>query len=352
MPKITLNGETVEAQEGQTLLEIAREQGYYVPSLCFHPKVGQSGICRICAVEVEGARGLVMSCITQATEGMVVRTETEQVLEARRMVVDLLLSDGKHDCLSCEMCGTCELQDAAYHLGIMKPSYPMDAPPVAMDLSHPMIIRNPNKCIHCYRCIKACNEVVVNEVLDMGYRGNQSVVVADQMLPLGESSCVGCGECVQICPTGALVEKKSKGKGRTWELEKVRTTCPYCGVGCQLILHVDRAKNRVVKVTGDEEGPSNLGMLCVKGRFAFDFPASENRLTQPLIKKNGKHVPVSWDEALDYTAQRLSEIRSKHGPDVISGISCARDTNENNYAAMKFIRAAIGTNNIDHCART
>ena len=352
MPTITLNGRKMEAGEGRTILDVARANGVYVPSLCFHPKTGQSAVCRVCAVEVDGARGLVMSCNAPVWDGMVVRTETEPVLQARRVIVDLLLSEGAHDCLSCEMCGACELQEAAYRLGIEKPSERRDTPPLPLDLSHPMIARNPNKCIHCYRCIKACNEVVVNEVLEMAFRSDQSLVVADQDIPLAQSSCVGCGECVQICPTGALVEKKAVGQGREWSLEKIRTTCPYCGVGCQVHLHVDRASNRVVKATGVEGAPPNDGMLCVKGRFAYDFPSSRLRLTRPLIQRNGRHEPVSWEEALDYTASRLREILEAHGPNAIAAISSSRDNNENSYAAQKFMRAPIGTNNIDNCART
>jgi len=352
MPTIRLNDRAVEADEGQTVLEAARAHGVYIPSLCFHPKTGQSASCRVCAVEVEGARGLVMSCNTAVWDGMVVRTETESVLQARRVIVDLLLSEGIHDCLSCEMCGECELQDVAYRLGIEKPSERRELPPVPPDLSHPMIVRNSDRCILCGRCVKACGEVVINGVLDVAFRGHRSMIVADQDAPLGRSSCVGCGECVQLCPTGALIEKKAVGAGRAWELEKVRTTCPYCGVGCQVNLHVDRARNRVVKVTGTPDAPPNHGMLCVKGRFGYDFPASPLRLTHPLVRRDGRHEPVSWEEALDYTAARLRRIRDAHGPDSISGISSARDNNENSYAAQKFMRAAIGTNNIDNCART
>jgi predicted molibdopterin-dependent oxidoreductase YjgC len=351
MPVIKIDGRELEAGEGRTVLEAARAAGIYVPSLCYHPKVGQSGLCRICVVEIEGARGLVTACNTPVREGMVVTTASESVIEARKMIVELLLADGVHDCLSCEMCGTCELQEAAYRLGIMKPSLPRVGDPQPMDLSHPMIIRNPNKCIQCWRCIKGCNAVVVNEVLDMGFRGHRSVVIADQNVPLGESSCLSCGECVQLCPTGALVEKKSKGRGRTWDLAKVRTTCPYCGVGCQMDMHVDPVANRIVKVTGAEGAPPNDGMLCVKGRFAYDYPSSPRRLVKPLIKRNGVHVEASWDEALDHTARCLGEIKRKHGPDAIGGVGCAKDTNENNYATMKFMRAVIGTNNLDHCAR-
>lgn len=351
MPRVILDGVPHDAADGRTILDVARERGTYIPTLCYHPKVGQSGVCRLCSVEVKGARGLVMACITQVTDGMEIQTSTPTVLEARRNVVELLLASGAHDCLSCEMCGTCELQEAAYRLGIERPAYLMDWEPLPVDTSHPMIRRDPNKCVHCYRCIKGCNEVVVNEVLDMGYRGGQSVVVADQHLPLGESSCVGCGECVQLCPTGALVEEKAHGKGRPWDLDVVRSTCPYCGVGCQVDLHVDRQANRVAKVTGHNAVP-NHGMLCVKGRFAYDFPASRKRLTRPLVKKNGSFQEVSWKEALDFTAKRLLAILDKHGPDSLAAVGSARDTNENAYAVQKFMRAVVGTNNVDHCART
>jgi formate dehydrogenase major subunit len=283
---------------------------------------------------------------------MVVRTESETVIHARRTIVDLLLMSGDHDCDSCDVDGMCELQEAASRLGIEKPSEPPFRAPIPMDESHPLILRNPEHCIHCHRCIRGCNRTVVNEVLDVAFRGRHSVIVADMELPLGKSSCVGCGECVQLCPTDALVERKAKRNGERWTLEKVRTTCPYCGVGCQIHLHVDRKTDRVIKVTGVEGAPPNDGMLCVKGRFAYDFPSSPRRLTRPLIKKNGRHEPVSWEEALDFTASRLRQIRDARGPDSISAVSSSRDTNENSYATQKFMRAVIGTNNVDNCART
>jgi formate dehydrogenase major subunit len=352
MPTITVDGQKIETGEGRTILEVAREAGRYVPTLCYHPKVGQAGLCRLCVVEVEGARTLVTACNAVVTDNMVVHTASPSVMEARRMIVELLLADGEHDCLTCEQCGDCELQEVAYQLGIKERSFQPMGEPLACDTSHRMIQRNPNKCINCFRCIRGCNDVVVNEVLEMGYRGARSLVIADQDVPLGESTCVGCGECIQLCPTGALTDTKSAGRGRAWDLDQVRTTCPYCGVGCQMDLHVHRPTNRVVRVTGTEGNPPNDGMLCVKGRFAYDFPANEKRLSQPLIKKDGRQVPVSWDEALDYTAQRLNAIREADGPDALAAISCGRDTNENNYATMKFMRAVVGTNNVDHCART
>ena len=342
------------ARPGQTVLEIAREHGAYIPSLCFHPRVGQAGLCRVCVAEVDGMNGLQTTCTLAVREGMEVRTATPLVQEARRMNVELQLASGVHDCLTCEATGRCELQDAAYRLGVERPSFPVADRRAPMDASSEFIVRDPDKCIHCFRCIRGCNDLVVNEVLDMGYRGTRSTVICDHDVPMGASSCVHCGECVQLCPTGALVEKKAAGLGRPWELDRVRTTCPYCGVGCQVELHVDRAANRIVRVTGVEGTPPNDGMLCLKGRFGYDFPSSPERLTTPLMRRRRDEPlrPASWDEALDFAAERLRWIRDQHGPDAIGLIACARSTNESNYAAMRFARAVIGTNNIDHCART
>ncbi len=349
--KLTIDGRSFTFEQGQTVLEVARANGIYIPTLCWHKKTGAASRCRACVVEIEGMRGLQTSCTVPAKEGMVVHSENERVFKARRVIVENLISNGHHNCMVCEANGRCELQDAAYWLGIKE--YPIfDEPKRPMDKSSQMIVMNPNKCIVCGRCIEACNSVVVNEVLTFAKRGYNTQVVCDTGVPMIDSSCVQCGECVQLCPTAAITEKKAMVTGREWELEKVDTTCPYCGVGCQMTLHVDKAKNRIVRVSGREDIPPNDGMLCVKGRFAYEFPSHPKRLTTPLIKKDGRHVEVSWEEALDYTAKRLSDIKAKHGEQSFASISCARTTNENNYAMMKFTRAVMGTNNVDHCART
>jgi len=348
--KITMNGQVLAVEAGQTLLQAARQNGIPIPTLCYHAHTGGTGKCRMCLVEVDGMRGLQTSCTIEAKDGMVVKTETDNIRSARKLVVDLLLSSGRHDCLACERNGDCELQNAAYELGIERPTFTTDCT-ADTDESSEFIYRDNAKCIKCGRCIVGCNDVVCNEVLDFGFRGHDTKVICDDDLPMGQSSCVQCGECSQLCPTGALVDKKAMGKGRVYQLDKVNTTCPYCGVGCQMTLHVDRKSNRVVRVTGRDVAPNN-GMLCVKGRYGYEFHASPKRLTQPLIRKDGKLVPVSWDEALDYTASRIKAIVGKHGPDVFSALGSGRITNENNYAISKFTRAVIKTNNVDHCART
>jgi predicted molibdopterin-dependent oxidoreductase YjgC len=349
--KLTMDGRELSFKEGETLLDVASANGIYIPTLCWHPKTGPASRCRVCVVEVEGMRGLQTSCSVAAREGMIVKTDTPEVKTARRMTVQNILFSGHHNCMACEANGRCELQNVAYRLGLRE--YPIVAEPKeAMDTSSDFIVMNPNKCIVCGRCVAACNDVVVNEVLTFANRGYKTKVVCDTAVPMAESTCVQCGECLQLCPTAAITEKKSMGMGREWELEKVNTTCPYCGVGCQMTLYVDKAKNRIARVKGREGIAPNDGMLCVKGRFAYDFPSSDKRLTKPLIKKNGEQVEVSWEAALDYTANRLREIKEKHGPDAYAAIACARSTNENAYAMQKFARAVMGTNSIDHCART
>ena len=349
--RLTLDGREVPFRPGQTVLEVAREHDVKIPALCYHRKTGPAGRCRVCVVEVEGQRGLATSCNLAARAGMVVHTGSERVLEVRRMVVNLLLSSGEHNCLACEQNGHCELQDAAYQLGIETPAFLLSGPKAEVDDSSEMIVFDHRKCIQCGRCIAACNQVVVNEVLGMAQRGFEARVVCDLDQPMSRSTCVQCGECVQLCPVGAIIDKKAVGRGRAWELEQVNTTCPYCGVGCQVTLHVDRGANRIVRVTG-REVPPNDGMLCVKGRFGYEFPSSPKRLTSPMLRKNGKLEPVSWDEALDFTAKRIGEIVKQNGPDVFSAFGSGRITNENNYAIAKFARAVIKTNNVDHCART
>ena len=347
---VTIDGKEITTEKGKTILEVCQEHGIHVPTLCYHPRLSLVGACRVCVVEVKGARTMMTACTTPVDrDGMVVNTKSERVLEARKVIVELLLASGDHNCLYCEANGQCELQDLVYELKIENPCFPVEPPNWLIDDSNPMVFRNLNRCILCGRCVRACNEVQVNNVIDFGYRGSRAKIVTAYDRDYGESNCVFCGECVQVCPTGALVEKKAMYGGRPWESKVIPTTCTYCGVGCTIDLHI--VDGKVVKVTGDENGLVNKGSLCVKGRFGYDFIHYQDRLTKPLIRENGAFREATWDEALDLVAKRLIAIKREHGPDSIGGLSSARCTNEENYLMQKFMRAVIGTNNIDHCAR-
>lgn len=351
MITLTINDKKIVAEEGKTILEVAQENGIHIPTLCHYDTIHDTNSCRICVVEVEGARGLLPSCHAQAADNMVIRTETEQILNNRRSIVNLLLSNGNHNCLSCEASGECDLQQISYELGIEKPDYIMETIYKGeVDDSSEMIVRDTRKCILCRKCVTACNDIVVNNVLGVGHRGSESIIICDNDKKMGESSCVQCGVCVQNCPVGALLDKKSIGKARNWEMKKVRTTCPYCGVGCQLYLHMKG--DQIVKVTGVEDAYPNKGRTCVKGRYGYDFIYSQDRLTTPLIKENGVFREASWDEALDLVASKFKQIIAESGPDALAGVSCARSINEDSYYMQRLFRGTFQSANIDHCARS
>ena len=351
--KFTLDGVPCQAAEGQSVLAAARANGIYLPSLCHHPRTGAAGKCRACVTEIEGLPGLQTSCTVPVREGMVVRSDSARARAGQRLAVDLALSSGRHECLACERCGTCELQTAAYHLGIDHPGLTLPAEADALDSSSESILRDHAKCIRCGRCVTACNHNVLHEVLNFGGRGTDTRVICDEDLPMGESTCVRCGECAQVCPTGALVLKPGIGQGRAWELDRTRTICPYCGVGCNIDLVTTKA-GKVLYGLGTEKDWQDLpnqGMLCVKGRFGLDYVNHPQRLTSPLVRRDGELVPATWDEALDAAAQGLAAALRDHGPRAVGCLSSAKVSNEENYALMRFARGVLGSNNVDHCAR-
>jgi predicted molibdopterin-dependent oxidoreductase YjgC len=370
---IVINGNKFSFEPGETILEIAQRNSIDIPTLCHLKGAIPTGSCRVCVVEVEGARSLVAACVAPAANNMVVRTESPNVITARKMVLQLLLSSGNHNCAVCgtagdnwtafqlkvhqmdssdELCpvwGDCRLQDLAFRYQVTGEKFEANETPYPMETANPFIVRDFSRCIQCGRCVQACNEIQVNQAIHFGYRGAATKIITAGDRPYINSDCVFCGECLQVCPVGALVEKEGRYKVRPWENKKVRTTCTYCGVGCQLHLHVK--DNRVVKISGIEDASPNYGSLCVKGRFGFDFIASPDRLTSPLIKENGQFREASWDEALDLVAGKFSQIKEQAGSDSIGVLTSARITNEENYIANKFTRAVLQTNSIDHCAR-
>jgi predicted molibdopterin-dependent oxidoreductase YjgC len=262
----------------------------------------------------------------------------------------MLLSEGDHNCLYCDANGDCELQALCYQYGVEQPEsqFPKNVRVKDYESSAGMK-RNENRCILCGRCVKACGEIQMNTVWDFDNRGSSACLTSDIHEKIGNSSCVLCGQCIQMCPTGALSFQTVLGKGQAWELKKESSICIYCGVGCKIDFYTNK-EGKLVKAIGNENGP-NEGHLCVKGRFGFDFVQSDKRLTTPLIKRNGKFEEATWDEALGLVAERLTSIKKEKGPDSIMAFSSAKCSNEENYLMQKFMRAVIGTNNVDHCAR-
>jgi predicted molibdopterin-dependent oxidoreductase YjgC len=370
---IVINGNELSFVPGETILEVARRHDIDVPTLCHLKGANPTGVCRVCVVEVAGAEKLLASCATPAAAGMVVQTESPKVVDARKMIIRLMLSSGNHNCAIrghagndwtafqlkvheadhsdalCPVWGDCRLQDLAYRYQVSSDPLFETSIPYPMETVNPFIVRDFSRCIQCGRCVQACNDIQVNNAIDFGYGSTATKIVARDDNPLKDSDCVFCGECVQACPVGALVEKDARYKYRPWEAEKVRTTCTYCGVGCQVHLHV--LDNQVVRVTGVEGAAPNHASLCVKGRFGNDFIHSPERLKTPLIKDNGEFREASWEEALNLVADKLGSIKNKHGADSIGVLTSARVTNEENYIAQKFARAVLKTNNVDHCAR-
>jgi formate dehydrogenase alpha subunit len=357
---LTINGKKVEAAKGVTVLEAALASGIYIPTLCYDPALKPYGACRLCVVEIEGMRGLVTSCTTTATDGMIVHTETLKVNQSRRITLELIMANHHGDCLTCPKNQQCELQKVARYLDIDQEHFLQlrkSTGDLPIDDSHPAFYLDPNKCILCGRCVRACHEIACIGAIDLAFRGNNAKVSTFGDKPMVESFCRSCGECVSQCPTGALVSKYARQA-----THQVKTICPYCGVGCSIYLGV--RGNEIVDVQGDKESPVNKGGLCVKGRFGFDFVSHPDRLTTPLIRNEGRAKDdkvngnlrdvfreASWDEALELVARRLSQIIKEHGPDSIGVLSSAKFTNEENYLVEKFARLVVGTNNIDHCAR-
>ncbi|HUC61994.1 MAG TPA: formate dehydrogenase subunit alpha, partial [Alphaproteobacteria bacterium] len=364
--KFTLNGQEVEAAPGETIWQVANRLGEEIPHLCWqpYPDYRADGNCRACMVEIKGERVLAASCIRKPAKDMVVTTNSERAKASRRMVMELLVADQPkrevaHDPNS-------EFWRWADEFDIEDSRFPKRTP-VAADPSHPAMRVNLDACIHCNLCVRACREVQVNDVIGMAGRGHHAKIVFDFDNPMGQSTCVACGECVQACPTGALMPASQLDAREIFAHKPDRTVdsvCPYCGVGCQLTYQIKDEK--LLSVEGNP-GPANHGRLCVKGRFGFDYIHHPERLTKPLIRKEGvakrtddqvdpanpwTHFrEATWDDALDVAAKGLKRIREQHGKKALAGFGSAKGSNEEAYLFQKLVRTGFGSNNVDHCTR-
>ncbi|HAN95494.1 MAG TPA: hypothetical protein DCQ17_07955 [Firmicutes bacterium] len=347
MLKLTIDGRPVEVSEGTTILEACQFLGIEIPTLCHLEQLKAEGSCRMCVVEVEGVKNLQVSCATPCWDGMVVQTKSERVVSFRRLILELLLANHDTDCFNCPATGRCKLYQYAMEYGVEGSRFVRFKEHHPKDESSEFFNYDPSKCILCRRCVRVCNDLQVNHTLSLKNRGPDTWVGLPFDKLFKDSNCVSCGNCVSVCPTGALTAKAAKSF-RIWEVTKTRTTCPYCGVGCQMDLLV---KNGEVVGVEPAHGRANPGILCVKGKWAYHFINHPDRLKTPLIRKDGQLQPVSWDEALDYVVEGIKKIKEESGPDAIAGFSSARVTNEENYLFMKMMRAVVGTNNVDHCAR-
>ncbi|WKZ17388.1 MAG: formate dehydrogenase subunit alpha [Candidatus Jettenia caeni] len=351
MVSLFIDGKKVESESFQTILQAAQKAGIHIPTLCYDPRLAPTGACRMCVVEVEGARSLVASCATPVSKDMKVSTRSESVMRARKLNLELIWSHHPNDCLTCDKTGECQLQKLMYEYEVKTSRFMNCNPSPVPDDSNPAIYRDMSKCILCGKCVRICDEVQNQHVWEFSSRGMGTSVATAFEKPLKNSGCVFCGHCVSVCPVGALMDKPAVKKGRPWETRKVRTVCCYCGVGCSLVLHIKQ--NEILKVTADTHSPPNYGSLCVKGRYGFEFHKSTDRLKSPLIRDhlNQPFREASWEEAIHLVARRFMEIKLKYGPDAFGCLSSSRGTNEENYLAQKFTRAVMGTNNMDNCAR-
>ena len=303
MIQLTVNGQAVEVEAGSTILDAVRKAGFNVPTLCYHPKLVSYGSCRLCLVEVEGARTLQPSCVVPAANGMIVHTDTDKTKSARKFILSMIFSERNHFCMYCQDTdGDCELQQAAYDEGMnhwpITPAYK----PFMVDASHPDIFLDNNRCILCRRCVRACTELVGNATLGFEERGSGSILIADNNVPLGESTCISCGNCVQFCPTGALIDRRSAYQGRETDLTHTNSVCLDCSLGCERV--VKTRDNRLVRIDGNEEIGFNDSLLCYDGRYK-PLKEDRERVTSPMVRRNGQLEPITWEEALSAISVQL-----------------------------------------------
>lgn len=339
MINLTIDGRKVSAPAGSTVLQAARAAGIDIPTLCDHPALAPIGACRMCLVEIKGQRTLQPSCTFPISEGMEVQTESPNVVQARKFVLDLLFSERNHYCMYCEMSGDCELQNLGYRYGIDHWVYPTYRKRFPVDATRKYFLMDHNRCILCRRCVRACGELVANHTLGLIQRGAKSMISADMDVPFGDSSCISCGTCLQVCPTGSLVDKRSAYMGRNVQAEHVKSTCSQCSLGCGI--DVVTRGGLVLRIEGDWDAPVNAGLLCEIGRFAPLFD-ERKRVTEPMLREDGKQRPADWDKALQAVVRRIRGLNAKH----LGLLASSYATNEALYLLSRVFRDGLQVSNV------
>jgi formate dehydrogenase alpha subunit len=344
---ITLDGVEVSGYEGMTILDLAREAGVDIPTMCHDDHLAPNGACRLCLVEEEHSVPLLPACITEIRPGMVINTHSPRVKEHRKVIIQLMLTSHPDSCLVCDKGNRCQLRKLAAELGIGLVDYKKIAQYSTIEEVNPFIVRDLSKCILCAKCIRADQELVVEGAIDYINRGFSSKPATLNNVPLEKSECTFCGTCVALCPTGALMEKEMAFRGTTNEI--VESICPFCGCGCGIRLEIK--DNRIISARPSTTSPVNNGALCVRGSYGYDFIHSPERLTSPLVKVNGTFQEVSWEQAIERVAFEFKRIKEEHSPDCLAVFGSSKCTNEDNYILQRFTRIALGTNNIDNGSR-
>jgi NADH dehydrogenase/NADH:ubiquinone oxidoreductase subunit G len=348
MITVTINEKEITLEKPVTVLEAARSAGISIPTLCYHPALERYGGCRLCLVEVEKMPRLQTACTLMTADGMIVRTETDAIAEVRRGILEFLLINHPLDCPYCDKAGECELQDLVEKYGPTTGRYKEKKRKMPESLEDAIIVRNMERCIVCTRCVRMCEGVQGASAIAVMERGGHSHI---EPFSGGKYDCEYCGNCISVCPVGAIMSRLHRHSYRPWQMtDQVETICPYCGVGCTVTAQVrDDTIKRVIPKLGS---PVNNGLLCSRGRFGYEFVGNRDRLTRPLIRKNGVLEESTWEEAIHRVAQKLGEIKENYGSSSIAGIASPRCTNEDNYVFQKFMRVTIGTHNVDSTART
>ena len=339
MVNININGQKVSAPAGSTILQAAKKAGIDIPTLCDHPALIPVGACRICVVEVKGQRTLITACTFPISEGLEIQTESPQVVNARKLILDLLFSERNHYCPYCEMSGDCELQNLGYRYGLDHFIYPTYTKPFPIDATRKYFLMDHNRCVLCGRCERACGDLVANHTLGLRNRGANSMIHADANVPFGQSTCISCGSCLQVCPTGALCDKRSAYMGHDIQMEHIKSTCNQCSIGCGMEI-VTRGGN-VICIKGDWDAAVNSGLLCKNGRFDPLYDERQ-RVTRPLLRRSGKLEPVGWEEALQTVAERVGKADAKD----LGVLASTYSTNEALYLLAKLFRKELKATNV------